>query len=110
MEEIVWITPKRRSASATKEVSVRPTTTAGRDYTDIWFYKSSSRKITKKERVNVGMTAGRMYFDEAAQGGYKLYTVNGVSHRVRLRGKKEKFFGEYDLVFDAERKLWYIEA
>lgn len=106
MEQIYWLKPRKKQA--TKEVSISVEEYRGRKYTTIRFYNHAASKVTKNKCMRVGVTDKRMYFGDATSGYTLRETGNPANKYVKLTGNRDAFVGEYDLQFDAERKLWYV--
>ena len=104
---IQWL-EARRTQRRGKEVRVVTTPKKNAYVTSVIFYGNAHRKITKADRIGVGIDGGRMYFSQH-QDTFKIckYSAKDAA-QVNLPGKKDKFVGEYDLQFDAEQQLWYI--
>lgn len=107
MEQINWMEPKKDFTKHDKEVRVSTSQWKGKPYTVISFYNGANLKVTKGDRIRVGVTSTRLYFDEAAKG-YALSRSGSITRSCKLPGSREHMAGEYNLQFDAERKLWYV--
>ena len=106
--EINWIENVRSTVTCNHEVRITNITSCGRKYTNIAFYKNSHHKVTDGTMMKVGIASGRMYFDNAPSKGFKSSKGSTYMYYIRIPGWKEEFVGEYDLIFDAESKVWFI--
>lgn len=107
MEMIKWMEPRVTRAMHQKEVHISTTSWQDKPYTIISFRDGANLKITKGDRIRVGITASRMYFDESSKG-YALSKSGNITRFCKLPGKRENFVGDYNLQFDAENKMWFI--
>lgn len=103
-ELIVWEknTPRKRCYS-----DVRVTTKDG--HTTFTFHNGAHHKVTKRGWMNVGFTSERAYFADG--DSFKVRGLkNPMTVKVVTRGERTKFNGDHALEYDAERKLWYVQA
>lgn len=103
-ELIVWEqnTPRKRCYS-----DVRVTTKDG--HTAFTFYNGAHHKVTKRCWMKVGFTDRRAYFADG--DSFKVRSQkNPMTVKVVTRGERTKFCGDHKLEYDAEQKLWYIQA
>jgi len=113
---IDWVTKQR----AREEDNMLVTITIYKDHIiQVYFHKNSIKKITSGNHVLFGIDSEqhRMYFQAGTSvNGYKLQhskTANGGSY---IKSKTNNYVkeikrhvGVYDLLFDEEQKLYYIQ-
>jgi len=79
------------------------------------FFGDTCKKITERDYMQLGVDCeqNRIYFQGGtAVNGYKLH-ANGASMHLRSKNQFTENFisdiGVYDLLFDEEQKLYYIQ-
>lgn len=106
--QIEWVNGNGRARVHEKEVTVAVEKKGDRNYTAIRFFNNSARKITDGNSIAVGLAVGRIYFKKGGNLRLSKYSSNALV--VKIPGAKEQYVGEYNLVFDAEQKMWFIGA
>lgn len=112
---IDWVTKQR----AREDDNMLVTLTIYKDkLVQVYFHTNSVKKITSGDHVLFGIDSEqhRVYFQAGTSvNGYKLQysrSVNGGSY-VKSKNKYlaefKKYVGVYDLLYDEEQKLYYVQ-
>lgn len=78
------------------------------------FRNNCNKKISPNDYIVFGFTGTRVYFKNAKETeGFHLFLrtkERGTTRRVSITGNYSGFIGDYDLLFDKENGLWYIDS
>lgn len=113
-----WITKqyyRRRNCLHDVNVSVNGNNKDKHGYrTSFAFRNNCHKKVSINDYIVIGFTGTRVYFKNAPkETGFHLFSRNkdgGTVYRVAITGKYDGFIGDYDLLFDNENGLWYIDS
>ena len=75
---------------------------------NIIFRNDSERVITDGDRISFSVDGDRMYFIGDSDG-YKLVRLRRTSRMSACACDLSEFVGNYDLMYDVKRKLYYID-
>lgn len=109
---IQWVTKRRMRKNDCIDVAIYVYET---DITDIAFFGDSYKKITSHEYISYGVDfeQNRIYFQGATSiNGYKIHRSGNCMHIRSKNAFSEKLktmTGAYDLLFDEDMELYYIQ-
>lgn len=113
MDELVWIKRKRIGSNACDvSVSINNSTSHKRPSTAFCFRNNCHLQFTKNGLLTLAISGNRIYFKQEVQGlGYKLSDRNGARKacEFKIAMPLYDFVGDYDLMFDKDMQLSYIE-
>lgn len=113
---IEWIN-KRQKHTSVCDVSVTAHNLGKKGCRTCFTFRNDSWQIvTTNEYVNIGIDKekpNRLYFAQGEHGiGYKLWTQGSVKSRYLTASPElvKTFAGDYNLFFDTQNKLYYIDT
>ncbi len=122
MEDLLWqgkrgYAQRALKINASNDISVRKTDSDEYIRARFIFRNDTAKKISKKGYVVYAITNNRIYFNEAEKNiGLKMTTNNTKcgNHYVQINNEDDAlkiwdFIGDYELKFDAKRRLYYIQ-
>jgi hypothetical protein len=114
MSELMWLgKEKHRCTSSVCDVTISKNKDAkGRKRSSIRFRNSCFLRITKNNYVVIAMTGARIYFKQSnPTEGYSLSMASsdGKSKTIKMTRDLSKHIGDYELFWDSEHELNYID-
>ncbi len=109
---IQWVTKQRLKKNDYISVSIH---VYNNGYLDFSFFGNAHKKITAHDYLMCGVDfeQNRIYFQSGTPvNGYKIKLQGSVAHikiKNQLSEKLKPAVGVYDLLFDDDQKLYYIQ-
>lgn len=113
MTDLVWVTKTNSGIFNKADVSISTNKNGdNRKQYALRFRNNCFLRFTKNEFMEFALTGTRIYFRESNEkNGFKLGTtsVDGKSKTVKTVLNLDKFIGDYELLWDSQARLNYID-
>ncbi len=113
MEELKWIKRRRIGSSASSVTVTVNKSKSHKNPSAVFAFRNNCHlQFTRNGIVTFAVTKNRIYFKQDVEGvGYRLYERTRASNTYEFKVAMPlyEFIGDYDLLYDKEMKLSYIE-